>query len=314
MIKAWLACILMCGVCLQVNATEHNNHAKLDVKELLKPSSLEQVFGHDTPVKAPLGAGKTDTALAPDSQAHSAATQEAAQEAAAADSNLASEAVLHELSSVQLAVLANKVGDILKSLDDTALSKINQQFKLKKGQEHNFDYAEVLPLLTALSLLPNDNALIYLGDLYKFGHGVPQNQAKAFACYEKAALMGNSVAMNSLGECFSYGVGCDVSLETAAKWYLEAANKGNVEAQFNMGYVYEFGEGVPLDPTQARFWYEQAAAQHHAESMFFLGQMYLDGDGVPFDEAMAKDYFGRACDLGNTDGCNLYQVMLSNNM
>lgn len=334
MTKAWLACMLVCGISMQAHATVNNNYAT-DVKELLKPASLDNVFYTDqeSNVKTnrqTMQAGSSSInqlSLLPTSSSDKSdpdtlsvktslegkpflTTQESEDEAL---TDLDNQVVFNKLTTIQTVKLANNIGEIFKTLDSAELNKLKSKFNLTTGQEHNFDHAQVLPILIELANLPNATALTYLGDLYKHGDGVIQDQVKAFSCYKQAASLGDSTAMNKLGECFSYGVGCESNLETAATWYMAAANKGNVEAQFNLGYVYEFGEGVPLNSDKARYWYEKAAAQHHADSMFFLGQMYLDGDGVPFDEVMAKDYFGRACDLGSTDGCDLYQVMLTHN-
>lgn len=371
MTKAWLTCVLLCGVCLQVNATENNNHA--EIKELLKPAPLNTlaaphsaknsgaaftaskvVNSQDNTSQASgqvsgQGAGSnaynaqaqvTDSTIGNDQSqglsaqsAHGAngyqnLTSGAANASANANSNANANAnpdatdaslladdlpVFQELTAEQQTKLENTLREIFKTLDETQMNSLRQQFNLSLAADQPLDQSLLVPLLQAVAALPNAYALNQLGDMYKLGHGVIQDRKQAFACYKQAAALGNTVSMNNIGECYSYGIGCVKNLETAAQWYKKAARLGNVEAQFNLGYVYEYGEGVPLDVNKARYWYEKAASQQHADSMLFLGQMYLDGDGVPLNESLAKDYFGRACDLGSTDGCDLYQVMLSDN-
>lgn len=278
--KAWFTCFMLCGVCLQVIASENNNHA--DIKTLLKPSayslpnSAVAVASHDL-------------------------------ENAQDHDNFV---VFTPLTKVQETKYSTQICEIIKGLDEKTAVELKKQLALTS------DFVEsdkIIPALQLLAKVPNGEAINLLGDMYKLGQGVPQDRKQAFDYYVQAAKLKHSQAMNNLGECFTYGIGCQTNLETAAQWFRKAAELGNIEAQFNMGYVYEFGEGVPLDMEKARYWYEKAAAKQHPESYLFLGQMYLDGQGVPLNEALAKDYFGRACDLGSMDGCNLYQVMLSEN-
>lgn len=289
--KAWLTCMLLCGVCVQVNATENNNHA--DIKELLKPAPLSNMASLPNHVAERIVSTDLVDNVDP--------------------STKVGFFIFTSLTSEQHAKLSEQTLAVINSLDEKTQASIKKQFKLELSKDGTISIEQIVPVLKHLATLPNEFALIQLGDMCKLGQGMPQNRKQAFDYYYQAAALGSSVAMNNLGECYTYGVGCTSNLETAAIWYRRAAELGNVEAQFNLGYVYEYGEGVPLDTKQARYWYEKAAAKQHADSLFFLGQMYLDGDGVPFDESLAKDYFGRACDLGSTDGCDLYQVMLSDN-
>lgn len=283
MTKAWLTCVLLCGVWMQVNATENNNHA--DFKELLKPAPFNNVTASHAsePVSATV------------------------------ETDLEDPVVFTELTQTQQDKIKQLLKDTLASLDQTQLQTLRKQVNLPLSPDYPFTAEQLLPVLMAMAALPNTYALNQLGDMYKLGQGLVQDRKKAFDCYSQSAKLGSTYAMNNLGECYSYGIGCTTDLSIAAHWYHEAARRGNVEAQFNLGYVYEYGEGVPLDPKQARYWYEKAASQQHADSMLFLGQMYLGGEGVPLDEALAKDYFGRACDLGSDDGCDLFRVMLSEN-
>lgn len=273
--KAWLTCFLVCGVCLQGNASENNSHA--EIKELLKPAlvnNMASLSGHD-------------------SLMHSTVKSETANPVV----------VFTPLTSVQRSIISTKIFEILNSLDTASTEALKKKFKL---QSPVIDVEQIVPVLQSLAQLSQSEALNMLGDMYKLGQGVQQDREQAFAYYQQAADLNNSEAMNSLGECYSYAIGCTADLEKAASWFQKAAELGNIEAQFNLGYVYEFGEGVPINIKLARYWYEQAAAHQHVDSLLFLGQMYLDGQGVPFNETLAKDYLGRACDLGSADGCSLY--------
>ena len=59
----------------------------------------------------------------------------------------------------------------------------------------------------------------------------------------------------------------------AFEWYLKAANQGDVDAQLN------------------------------------IGLMYYKGEGVLQNEDNAKEYFGKACDNGEQEGCDSYRIL-----
>ncbi|MDY4807685.1 MAG: hypothetical protein SO257_07505 [Desulfovibrio sp.] len=50
----------------------------------------------------------------------------------------------------------------------------------------------------------------------------------------------------------------------------------------------------------------RAAEQGSDLAQYLLGSMYEKGCGVRQDLAKAKEWFGRACDGGNQDGCDAY--------
>ena len=51
----------------------------------------------------------------------------------------------------------------------------------------------------------------------------------------------------------------------------------------------------------------QLAEQGNAEAQYNLGAMYDSGRGVRQDRALAQEWFGKACQNGDQDGCNNYQ-------
>jgi uncharacterized protein len=86
------------------------------------------------------------------------------------------------------------------------------------------DYATALREWRPLAEQGDANAQYYIGVLYDFRKGVPQ----------------------------------DFSL--AREWYEKAAAKGHAGAQNNLGGLYEFGHGVPQNDVLAYMWYSLAAA------------------------------------------------------
>ena len=79
---------------------------------------------------------------------------------------------------------------------------VDEQFQRGLSAWNKGDYATALQEWRPLAVGGAPDALFYLGAMYDFGFGVPEN--------------------NNL----------------AADWYLRAANKGHAKAQFNLGTLY----------------------------------------------------------------------------
>ncbi|MYG18133.1 MAG: sel1 repeat family protein, partial [Gemmatimonadales bacterium] len=98
---------------------------------------------------------------------------------------------------------------------------------------------------------------------------------------------GDAAAQVSLGDRYRYGLGVAEDDAEAVRWYREAAEQGDDAAQFNLGEMYYIGEGVPQDYAEAVRWYRAAAEQGHEVAQSNLGIMYDDGYGVPENDAEA---------------------------
>ena len=61
------------------------------------------------------------------------------------------------------------------------------------------------------------------------------------------------------------------------------------------------------DDAEAVRWYRQAAAQGLAQAQYNLGVEYETGRGVRQDLALAQEWYGKACQNGDQDGCENYQ-------
>jgi uncharacterized protein len=96
----------------------------------------------------------------------------------------------------------------------------------------------------------------------------------------KAAEQGNALAQTILGDIYRYGKGVPQDYQQAVSWYRKAAKQGLAEAQFNLGNMYRYGKGVPPDYKEAVSWYRKAGEQGHAEAQFNLGIMYATGAGI----------------------------------
>lgn len=120
---------------------------------------------------------------------------------------------------------------------------------------------------------------------------IPQDYTKAVNWFLKAAVQGDSYSQRRLGDLYKYGEGVPRSREQAAAWYSHAAGRGDSTAQRLLGDLYCFGAGVPQDYTHAALWYQRAAEDLNYSGILSLGYMYLKGHGVRQDYVEAYFWF-----------------------
>ena len=103
----------------------------------------------------------------------------------------------------------------------------------------------------------------WLGIVYRYGSGVPQNYTEAVKWYRLAAEQGDARAQANLGAQYTNGRGVPKNYAEAVKWYRLAAEQGLAIGQNNLGIMYERGEGVPQDYVMAHMWYNISSANGH---------------------------------------------------
>lgn len=79
--------------------------------------------------------------------------------------------------------------------------------------------------------------------------------------FRECADQGYAKAQLFLGIMYGYGIGLPENDAEAAKWLRKAAERGHSDAQYRLGDLYAYGIGVPQDDTQAFAWLYLAAAQ-----------------------------------------------------
>jgi hypothetical protein len=139
-----------------------------------------------------------------------------------------------------------------------------------------------------------------LGQMYRNGDGVTEDDSQAVYWYKKAAEQGHAKAQYNLGVMYSYGEGVAEDDTQAVYWYKKAAEQGDAAAQYNLGNMYDFGKGVTEDDTQAVYWYRKAAEQGVAIGQWSLATMYQYGEGVAEDDTQAVYWYRKAAEQGNT--------------
>lgn len=120
------------------------------------------------------------------------------------------------------------------------------------------DYAKAVEMWRPLADKGNADAQFHLATLYAEGNGVEQNDATAFAWFQRAANQGHAGAQYDVGASYFAGLGVGKDAEQAGKWFQRAANQGMVYAQLNLGLLYASGTGVAQDDVEALKWLELA--------------------------------------------------------
>ena len=159
--------------------------------------------------------------------------------------------------------------------------------------------------LTLFHKISDDKEAAYMiGEIYRYGKGVPQNENEAFQWIKKAAELGFAVAQNKLGDMLYIGSGAPKDYVEATKWYRKAAEQGDAVAQNNLGDMYYIGQGIKEDYAEAYRWYRKAAEQGFAPAQINLGYMYYRGENVSQDYAEAIRWYRKAADQGVANAQN----------
>ena len=107
--------------------------------------------------------------------------------------------------------------------------------------------------------------------------------ASDFTSLKKAAESGDAEAQLEVGMTYRFGRGVPRDNAEAAKWFRLAADQGNATAQASLGSMYALGDGLPGDYVEAGKWYRLAAEQGNTASWTFMAEMYKNGYGVDQD-------------------------------
>ena len=129
------------------------------------------------------------------------------------------------------------------------------------------DFATALREWTPLAKQGNAYAQYNLGQMYRQGKGVPQDDKTAVKWYRLAAEQGNASAQTVLGAMYNEGQGVTQNYKTAVKWFRLAAEQGLAIAQFSLGYMYDNGNGVIRDYVRAHMWFNIAALSGYKDAV-----------------------------------------------
>lgn len=154
--------------------------------------------------------------------------------------------------------------------------------------------------------LCNDDSMVQLGILYRYGVGVEKDFDMAIHYFEEAIrIRNNGLAMYQIGDMYFYGEGFRRDFYEAFRWFDKALNEEEPMAMWRMGQKYDlFSSKFDLEenPKKAFAWYKKAAELGCHNAMESLGDLYNDyEDDVEHDEKRAFAWYEKAANLGNKD-------------
>ncbi|KAF9181407.1 hypothetical protein BGZ51_004949 [Haplosporangium sp. Z 767] len=115
-------------------------------------------------------------------------------------------------------------------------------------------------------------AYLYLGEIYRNGYGVDQNNGEAHIWYFRAAKAGCRVSQHRMGvSCFRAD-----NYVKAVEWYRKSAEQEFPDGQYKMGVMLYYGHGVPKDHDEATSWIRKAADQGNRSAMTGMGLIFMD--------------------------------------
>lgn len=106
------------------------------------------------------------------------------------------------------------------------------------------------------------------------------------------AIQGDAAAQLEMGEMYKYGRGVPSDLKEAAKWYRLAAVQGtgrrNIDAKdFLCWLYYDHSKSAGIEPKEGLKWCRTAAAYGNLDALFTLGLIFERGVGVIQDRVLA---------------------------
>ena len=166
-------------------------------------------------------------------------------------------------------------------------------------KENNKNVREIVELYKKAAEQGDVSAQNNLGDCYRYGIGVEEDEYKAFGLYTKAAKQGYALAIYNIGNCCEHGIGSRYDMKEAIVWYESATKKGYAPAQDKLGDCYYFGQGVEEDKKKAFEWYKKGAEQGYAPAQGKLGDCYYFGQGVEEDKKKAFEWYKKGAEQGD---------------
>lgn len=151
------------------------------------------------------------------------------------------------------------------------------------------DYAAALAIWRPLAAAGDADAQFNIGQAYRLGRGVAQDEKAAMAWYERAARQGLTQAEANYGLLLlqSDRVG-------AMPWLAKAADKGDPRAQYVVATALFNGDPPPADPVRAYALMSRAAAAGLPQAIRSLSEMegYISPDqrqrGLALAETLAR--------------------------
>ena len=95
----------------------------------------------------------------------------------------------------------------------------------------------------------------------------------AFKLWLPSAEQGNASAQFNLGNMYRRGQGVKQDNFEAVKWYRKAAEQGNAKAQVLLGLAYLLGKGVQFNKSLAKEWFYKACDNGEKIGCKYYGEL-----------------------------------------
>lgn len=149
------------------------------------------------------------------------------------------------------------------------LKKAIEYYQAKK-------YKESYALFKAMD--ESGESTYYMGLHFLHGHGVKQNDDKAFAFFKKSWENLYPEGIYMLGLSYEKGIGVKKDVQQAFKLY-QAARESN-QALLKLAKIYEEGQLVEKDLVKAIKLYNLLQKEGNAYAMYKIGYFYTTGTGL----------------------------------
>lgn len=155
------------------------------------------------------------------------------------------------------------------------------------------------------------SAMTLLGELYRLGLGVPEDQKVAAEWYERAAERGDINASYALAIALLDERSGKRDLARAGALLEKASAAGHPAANYNLALTL-LATGREANDKRAVASLEIAAANNIGDAMHALGILAKQGRGMPQSDAKAAEWMAKAAQVGNVPGEIEYAIMLFN--
>lgn len=160
------------------------------------------------------------------------------------------------------------------------------------------DEGEAMLKLATLADEGLPEAQYTLAKHFRYGMGVPKDEAAAARLYRMAADQGHTEAQYQLGLILRVGAGVPTDQLKGMRQLRQAAEGGHKQAQMSIAETYQHSE-THRDPAEAIRWYRRAAEQGHPGAQFVLAVRFERGDGVPQNAVLAHMWYNIARSQGS---------------
>ena len=128
--------------------------------------------------------------------------------------------------------------------------------------------------------------------------------------FESLAADGNGEAAFYLGRMYQFGDGVPENQSQALTWFRNSADLGYADGYFVSGQMYEKGLGTPQDYDRAFASYQAASDMGHMDALKRLAMMHAEGLGTQVDYGQAARLLNSAVEQGDQEAIDLLTFLM----